>query len=614
MSLFQELRRRNVFRVAMFYAVASWVLLQVGDLLFEALGVPPWGIKLLLGLLLLGFPMALVFAWAYELTPEGLKRERDVERSGSITHETANKLNILIAVLLAVAIGLVVADRLRGRGTSSAGEQRVATGGEAAATRPAAAGAVSDTNAASIAVLPFVNMSEDKANEYFSDGLTEELLNVLANVPGLRVIARTSSFSYKGKEVKIADVARDLDVDHVLEGSVRKSGNRVRITTQLIRSADSSHIWSQTYDRDLNDIFAVQDEISNEVVDALKLKLLKPAGSASEDVGGTQIPAAYEAYLRGRQLRHEGEGEATLRGAIAAFDEAISLDPDYARAYAGKADAQNILASSGVIPFDSGFAAARVTAERALALSPDLPEALLAMAYYQFNFEADQRAAIESLERALRLSPGNYDVQLSYSSITGSLAWYDRSIESARKAVELDPISPGAYVNLSGALAWAGRLEDAERAARRAIALAPDRPAGHFWLGQVLLLQDRNEQALAEFDRESIPWQRMTGRALSFARAGKPELARAEVQSMQKALGSAASYQYAQIYTALGDYDEAFRWLATARKIHDPGLMGQVFADPLLRPLHSDPRYGRLVEELGFTGAGGSSPVASARS
>ena len=229
MSIFAELRRRNVFRVAMFYAVAAWVLLQVGDLLFGALGVPPWGLKLLLGLLLLGFPMALVFAWVFELTPEGLKREAEVEPGASITHRTAGKLNALIAVLLVLAIGLVVADRFvfrRAPATTAAPDAA-----PSAAPPPAAAAAQRDATQASIAVLPFVNMSDDRANEYFSDGLTEELLNVLANVPGLRVIARTSSFAYKGKEVKIAEVAHDLNVDHVLEGSVRKSGNRVRITT-----------------------------------------------------------------------------------------------------------------------------------------------------------------------------------------------------------------------------------------------------------------------------------------------------------------------------------------------------------------------------------------------
>ena len=600
MSLIAELRRRNVFRVAMFYAVAAWVLLQVGDLLFGALGVPPWGLKLLLGMLLLGFPMALVFAWVYELTPEGLKREREVEPGASVTHQTAGKLNALIAALLVVAIGLVVADRFIPRDAQSpAAASNTATDGAAIGTTTRASPAAPQrTREASIAVLPFVNMSEDKSNEYFSDGLTEELLNVLANVPGLRVIARTSSFSYKGKEVKIADVARDLNVDNVLEGSVRKSGNRVRITTQLIRSSDSSHLWSQTYDRDLNDIFAVQDEISNEVVDALKLRLLKPA--AATESGGTQLPAAYEAYLRGRAARHEGEGEDTLREALAAFDEAIGLDPAYARAYVGKADALATLASNAYMPYDSGFLEARQNADQALKLAPDLPEALLVLSFIHLNVDADPRAATATAERALALSPGSYDVQFYYSGLEASFGGNDRAIAAARKTVELDPISPGAYVGLSNVLYFARQYRESESAVRHAMSLAPSRPGGHYYLGLVLMMQGRNDEALAECNQESIGWQRMTCRGLAFARMGKVDLARSVISDLQKDSGDAASYQFAQMNALLGDHDEAFRWFAVGRRIHDPGLMGQVYVDPMIDGLRSDPRYDALIQELGF--------------
>ncbi len=601
MSLLGELKRRNVFRVAMFYAVAAWVLLQVGDLLFGALGVPAWGVKLLLGLLLLGFPMALVFAWVYELTPEGLKREHEVDRNESITHQTATKLNALIAILLVIAIGVLLADRFINHRQASVEAPSTTPAAAAAGSRArySAAGAEAGNAVASIAVLPFVNMSDDKANEYFSDGLTEELLNVLANVPGLRVIARTSSFAYKGKEVRISEVAHDLNVDHVLEGSVRKSGNRVRITTQLIRSSDSSHLWSQTYDRDLNDIFAVQDEISAAVADALKVRLLKSEGRTLE-TSGTKVSEAYEAYLRGRFLRHQGEGESTLRQAIAAFDEAIRLDPNYAKAHAGRADALLPLASNGYVPFDSGFAEARKAAKRSIELAPDLADGYLTLSYLQQAVDLDIPAATASVRRALELNPGSYDVQRAYASFELSGGRNQTAIAAAEKAIELDPISPAAYQDLSIALLFARRYQDAERAARRAISLAPERTAGHFGLGWVLLMQGRTDEALAEFDRESIPWQRMTGRALTFARTGKADQARAEMEAMRKLLGDAAAYQYAEISTSLGDHDAAFRWLETAKRVRDPGLMGQVYADPLLEPLRADPRYANLVRELGF--------------
>jgi TolB-like protein/Tfp pilus assembly protein PilF len=599
MSLLAELKRRNVFRVAMFYAVAGWVLLQVGDLLFGALGVPPWGIRLLLGILVLGFPMALVFAWVYELTPEGLKREHEVDRTASIGARTGTKLNVLIAGLLVLAIGLVVADRFLGRRAPA----QPTVSSTAAEVAPGKAAAAGGTVPASIAVLPFVNMSDDRANEYFSDGLTEELLNLLANVQGLRVIARTSSFSYKGKEVKISDVARELDVDHVLEGSVRKAGNRVRITTQLIRSSDSSHLWSQTYDRDLTDIFAVQDEIAAQVVDALKVQLL-PTDAGRGDVGGTQNPKAYEAFLRGQHLLHKGVGEATLRESLAAYDEAIRLDPQYARAYAGKAEALLNVASNAYVPFATGFEQARQVAMEALRLAPDLAESYLPLANIQIYVDADPAAAIASVERALQLNPGSYDVQVAHSSLQASIGNMEQAVAAARSAVRLDPISPGAHQNLANILVFARQYEQAENAARQALALDSGRPAAHYWLGWSLLLQGRSAEALAEFDAESIDWQRRVGRAVTLARMGKTDLARQELASFEKMSRDAASYQYAQICAALGEKDEAFRWLANARRVRDPGLMAQVFADPILDPLRPDPRWEALVRELKFVRGG----------
>ena len=592
MPLLAELKRRNVFRVAMFYGVAAWVLLQVGDLLFGALGVPAWALKLLLGLLVLGFPLALVFAWIYELTPEGLKREHEVDRKSSVTDRTAAKLNGLIAILLVVAIGLVLADRYVNHRPAAAVQ---------AVPPPAPVATLASTDA-SIAVLPFVNMSDDKANEYFSDGLTEELLNVLANVQGLRVIARTSSFAYKGKDVKIADVARDLDVDHVLEGSVRKSGNRVRITSQLIRASDSSHLWSETYDRDLNDIFAVQDEISGHVVDALKVRLLPGAGPAA-DTGGTLVAGAYEAYLRGRYQRNLGEAEPTLRAALAAFDEAIALDPRYARAHVGRADALGALASNAYLPFDTGFAQARHAAQRAIELAPDLAEGHSAAGFLLLNVDGDVKGAAAAATQALQLNPGSSDVQRGYANFASSLGRQEAAIAAAQKAVELDPISPQAHMTLSAVLLNARQYDKAEAAARRAITLAPDRPGARGTLGIALVLLERPDEALAEFERESVDWQRMTGRAVVFAATRKPDLARAEMEAMRSRFGDAASYQYAEINAILGDRDEGFRWLATARRVRDPGLMSSVLVDPVLDALRSDSRFDALMRELGLAGA-----------
>jgi TolB-like protein/Tfp pilus assembly protein PilF len=451
----------------------------------------------------------------------------------------------------------------------------------------------------SIAVLPFVNVSEDKSNEYFSDGLTEELLNVLANVQGLRVIARTSSFTYKGKDAKIADIARDLNVDNVLQGSVRKAGVRVRITTQLIRAADSSHLWSESYDRDVNDIFAVQGEISKHVVDALKVRLLRSEAYAQE-TGGTRVPEAYDAYLQGRFQKNKGEAEDTLQAALAFFEEAIRIDPGYARAHVGRADALSTMAAFSYLPFDSGFRQSREAALRAIELAPDLAEGYLSLSFIQSVVDFDLEASRASAERALKLNPGSFYVQQSYGFFQSSLGHHEAAIGAARKATELDPLTTQAHVTLSVVLRNGRQYDEAEAAARRALDLAPDRPTVHAQLGLVLLGLRRLDEALAEFEKESVTWQRMTGRALVFAATGEKDLARAEMATMQKDIGDAAAYQYAEINSALGEPDEAFRWLAKAREIRDSGLTSNVFVDPILDPLRADPRYDAFVRELGF--------------
>lgn len=604
MSLLGELQRRNVFRVATFYAVAAWVLLQAGDLLFNALGVPAWAIKLLLGLLLLGFPFALVFAWAYELTPEGLKREHQVEPDASITALTARKLNVLIVALLVLAIALVTANwfshrKDRGADDASSSASSAATAAVTADDIPSSR-SVAGGGRASIAVLPFLNMSDDKANEYFSDGLTEELLNVLANVPGLRVIARTSSFAYKGKDVNVAQIADELAVDHILEGSVRKSGNKVRITTQLIRASDSSHLWSETYDRSLDDIFAVQDEISRQVVDALRLKLL-PASQAPGEIGGTRNTQAYDKFLLGRhQMAQGGDAEDSLRAALKSFDEAITLDPNFAQAYAAKAGTLSRLASNAYDPFDVGFEEARQAALRSLELAPDLAEGHLALGQVQTIVDGSVSKAAASAERALQLNPGSELVQRLYSQSMGTLGDLDAAIKAADTAIGLDPISADAHGNLATILVAARRYKDAEASARRALVLNPSRVGTYSQLGQALLMQGRYDEASAAFEAEKVRWSRLTGRTLVLAMTDQKVAAQRELVTFQKEYGDNASYQYAEIEAQLGNRDASMRWLENARRVHDPGLTAAVFTDPLLDPLRGDPRFEKLLRELGF--------------
>ena len=317
MSVLAELKRRNVFRVAALYLVAAWVLLQVGDLLFGLLGLPTWTNKLLFAALVLGFVPALIFSWVYELTPEGLKREHEVERNASITAETARKLDLIVVGLLVIAIVVVAAERFIPR-TAPIPAATDAASGASSAEAPVQAAAKS------IAVLPFADMSAGKDQEYFADGLSEELLNLLAKLPELRVIGRTSSFQFKGRNEDLRVIGEKLNVAHILEGSVRKSGEKVRITAQLIKAADGSHLWSETYDRTLDDIFAVQDDIAGEVVKALKLTLL---GTALTTRSKPQDSEAYNLALQGRFFL-DRRSQKDLERAVEYFRRSRERDPE----------------------------------------------------------------------------------------------------------------------------------------------------------------------------------------------------------------------------------------------------------------------------------------------
>jgi TolB-like protein len=398
-SFFQELKRRNVFRVGVAYVVVAWLIIQVIETVSDPLGLPDWTEAFFIVLLLAGLPVILIFSWAFELTPEGLKKTRDVKVEESVTATTGKKLNFAIIAVLVMTIGFFVWER---QGLVEQAEQTAAVDTQEV---------TQTTGAASVAVLPFVNMSADQEQEYFSDGISEELLNLLAKIPELRVPARTSSFQFKGQNLDIGKVAEQLNVEHVLEGSVRKAGMRVRVTAQLIEADTGYHLWSDTYDRDLDDIFAIQDEISAAIVAALS-ETLGLATTATPHVAATN-PEAYNSYLLGQhQLKQRTRLD--IESAVGNFERALELDPDYAPAHAALGLSWYLLtaggATYGTLQLSESMERALPHLERAMELDPELPEALGA---YGLTLDARLRQdeALPYYEKALALNPSLTDVR-----------------------------------------------------------------------------------------------------------------------------------------------------------------------------------------------------------
>src|SRR4051812_40184836 len=429
-NFFAELKRRNVYKVAVAYAVVSWLLVQIATQVFPFFDIPNWTVRVVVLLLTLGFPVALVLAWAFEITPEGIKRESEIATDESITQHTGRKL-IGITIAVAVAAGGMMAFQLL--------RPRLMTE-RIPAVSPAAPDAAISEN--SIAVLPFLDMSQAKDQGYFSDGISEELLNLLAKIPQLKVAARTSSFSFRDKQLEIPEIARQLRVAHVLEGSVRKSGDQLRITTQLIRAADGYHLWSETYDRKMDDIFKTQDEIAGEVVRELKVKLL----AAAPKVRPTD-PQAYALYLQAKGLARQFTPDAFAKS-DALFRQALEIDPRYAPAWTGLAVNFNAKVGMGLISSEEGYARAREAAEKALAIEPEYAPAHAALGLSAMQSDNDLVGAARHLERALALDPTGVAILSGSANLLSSLGRLDQALALHEAAVRRDPVSVASLSNL----------------------------------------------------------------------------------------------------------------------------------------------------------------------
>jgi TolB-like protein/tetratricopeptide (TPR) repeat protein len=583
-SLIAELKRRNVIRMAGLYLVGAWLLVQVAGTVLPMFGAPAWVPRTIVIVLAIGFLPALAFAWVFEMTPEGIKRDDEVDPAKSIAPQTAQRMNRMIITVLVLALGYFAVDKYVLAPKRSQTNVATATGAAPAADN-------------SIAVLPFVDMSQGKDQEYFSDGLSEELLNQLAQIPQLRVIARTSSFSFKGKEVDVADIARVLKVGHVLEGSVRKSGNTLRITAQLIRTADSSHLWSQTYDRPLDDVFKVQDEISREVVEALKLKLLP--GKHVDNTQRTRNTAAYEQYLIGVDVARVG-GRGPLEAGAAAFQRAIAIDPGYANAWAQLANQQASLAdfADGPAQREATIAAALVSSDKAIALAPDLPDGYSTRAATRYRMRWDWNGAQADLARAMALNPNRAATLVAGGPVLFTLGRREQGLDLLRKAVVADPLSDGAWTWLARYTEAAGNIAEAKAAYARALEINPQQNWAHFALGNLLLKEGDVDGAISHYQRAPEQF-RITGMAMAEFTRGDEFASRQLLAKMEKDFAVGFAYQIAQVYAWRGEKDQAFAWLERCFPIHDAGLVRLPF-DPAMDPLRKDPRFVALVAKLGI--------------
>ena len=568
-SFFSELKRRNVYKVAVAYIVGGWALSQGIAQVLPVFEVQNWAIRLVVLLIIIGFPIALIIAWAFEVTPEGIKRTEAADAAGQRSHGVAWIYIVLIG--MALSLGLFFVGRYSARNT-----------------------APRQSETASIAVLPLINESGDPKDEYFSDGLSEELIAALAQISGLKVIGRRSSFRFKDRKEEPKTIGEKLGVSTLLDGTVRKQGDQVRIVAELVNTADGIQLWTKTFDRQLKDIFAVQEEIARAVAESLKVTLL---GSDSAQKNAPKNMEAYNAYLQGHfhLVRRNVED---YRKAIGYYDKAIELDPDYALAYAERAEAWAFIGDlTGQRP--TAYPKARSDAEKAVAIAPELAEARAALGWIRCLVDWKFAEGLAELKRAKELSPANPTANDLLARIIVYLGRFDEAERQARQAVDLDPLSTVTQGNLARVLFYAGKLDEADAAARKAADLQPAGASNHRW--QVLIAAQRGDgkTALREAQLEPDEGYRRFELAVAQYVIGDWQAADAALADLLAKAREGFAYQIAEVYALRGEKDKAFEWLQISFDDRDAGMLS-LLVDPLLRGLRDDPRYKKLLVKLGL--------------
>ena len=577
-SFFAELKRRNVYKVAVAYAVVAWLLMQIASQIFPFFEIPNWVVRLVVLLLIIGFPIALIIAWAFETTPEGIKRTEAADAAGQRSRGGAWIYVVLISAALSVGLFFV------GRYTAGHAMPRPS---EAATT-------ISDK---SIAVLPLINESGDPKDEYFSDGLSEELIAALAQISGLKVIGRSSSFRFKDRTEEPKTIGEKLGVSTLLEGTVRKQGDKVRIVAELINAADGTELWSRIFDRELKDIFAVQAEIAQAVAASLELTLLGTKNAAATNAS-TKSVEAHNAYLQGHfyfARRNVGD----YRKAVDFFDQAIRLDPDYALAYAERSEAWTFIADLSTERRNEAWAAARQDAEKAVAVGPNLAEAHAALGWVRFFSEWKFAEGLAELRRAKELAPANPTANDLLARVLVYLGQIQEGEKLARQAIELDPLAYLARGNLARILLAEGKLDEADGEARKSAELQPTAAGSHRWQVVAAVLRGDGEAALREAQLEPDEGYRRFELAVAQYVRGDRQAADAALADLIANGRDQLAYQIAEVYAVRGDADKALEWLEISFDNHDTGTLS-LLVDPLVRGLRDDARYKNLVVKVGL--------------
>jgi len=577
---FAELKRRHVYRVAIAYAVVAWLLIQVATQVFPFFEIPNWIVRLVVLTVVLGFPIALIIAWAFEMTPEGLKRNADITPNEYIPRWSTRRFAALILSIAILAAGVPLFRLSRSRPTWLPW-----------------ANAASMASQKSIAVLPLLNESSDPDDEYFSDGLSEELIADLAQVKGLKVIGRSSSFRFKNKKEDSKTIGEKLGVSTLLEGTVRKQGDQVRIVAELVNAADGTELWTRTFDRELKDIFAVQAEIAEAVATSLELTVLGAKESSAKNAA-TKSMEAHNAYLQGHFYFERGN-LGDYRKSVGFFEQATRLDPDYALAYAERAEAWAWIGDLSSGKQKEAWTAAGSDAEKAVAIDPGLAEAHAALGWVRFFIEWKFAEGLAELARAQQLSPWNPTANDLMARVVVYLGQFQEAEKLARQAVEFDPLAYQARTSLARILFTEGKLDEAEASARKAAELQPAAAGNHRWQVLVAIQRGDGEAALREAQLEPNEGYRRFELALAHYARGERRAADEALAELIAKDRDFLAYQIAEVYAWRGETDKAFEWLQVSLDNHDTGTLS-LFINPFMRGLRHDARYKSLLAKIGL--------------